>query len=180
MKQVILAKRYARALYSIGCEQKKEKSFGQTLNSFVALMAKRPEVKDSITNRLYPQDVRERVIDKLVKAAGFDVPVGNFFRLLVKKRRADILPEIAESYQEMLEDAQGISHGTVVTATKTTKAITDKIQKILEKITGRKVELETSVDESIIGGMIARVGDLELDGSIRTQLAGLKDSIKGR
>jgi F-type H+-transporting ATPase subunit delta len=47
-------------------------------------------------------------------------------------------------------------------------------------LTGKKVKLTTSVDPSIIGGIIAKVGDLVLDGSIKTQLAGLKDSIKGR
>jgi len=55
-----------------------------------------------------------------------------------------------------------------------------KVRATLEKLTGKKVELTTSVDPSIIGGIIAKVGDLELDGSIRTQLASLKDSIKGR
>ena len=54
------------------------------------------------------------------------------------------------------------------------------MQATLEKLTGKKVELSASVDPTIIGGVIAKVGDLELDGSIRTQLAGLKDSIKGR
>ena len=55
-----------------------------------------------------------------------------------------------------------------------------KIQATLEKITGNQVILETEVDSSIIGGVIAKVGDLVLDGSIKTQLNGLKESIKGR
>ena len=59
-------------------------------------------------------------------------------------------------------------------------ALRANVQKVLEKLTGKKVKLTTSVDPTIIGGIIAKVGDLVLDGSIRTQLAGLKDSIKGR
>jgi len=64
--------------------------------------------------------------------------------------------------------------------TSTTPELQASIRAALEKLTGKKVELSTSVDPSLIGGIIAKVGDLVLDGSIRTQLAGLKDSIKGR
>ncbi len=180
MKQVILAKRYARAIFSIGQEQKKYQEYGEVLHKFAKLYAEQPEVRDAVTNPLYPLEARARVMEKIVATAKVDKYMGNFLKLLVMKKRADILPEIAESYQLMVDDVQNICHGTVVTATKLTKELTGKIQKTLEKLTGKKVVLTASVDSSIIGGMIATVGDLELDGSIRTQLAGLKDSIKGR
>ncbi len=180
MKQIILAKRYARAIFSVGQEQKKYKEYGEVLQKFAELYAKQPEVKDALVNPLYPLEARERVIEKIVASMDVDKFMGNFLKLLVEKKRADILPEIAESYQLMVDDVGNISHGTVITATKLTKALTERIQKTLEKLTGKKVVLTARVDPSIIGGMIATVGDLELDGSIRTQLAGLKDSIKGR
>lgn len=180
MKQIILAKRYARAIFSVGQEQKKFQEYGETLQMLSRLYDEQPELRDALVNPLYPLEIRQKVIAQLVASLKVDKLMGNFLKLLVEKKRADILPEIAESYQLMVDDAQNISHGTVVTATKLTKVLTDKIQKTLEKLTGRKVELTASVDPSIIGGMIATVGDLELDGSIRTQLAGLKDSIKGR
>jgi len=80
----------------------------------------------------------------------------------------------------MVDEAKNISHGKVTSAIALDSAMQKKIQKVLEKLTGKKVELTTSVDPSIIGGIVAQVGDLVLDGSIKTQLAGLKDSIKGR
>ncbi len=180
MKQIILAKRYARAIFSIGQEQKKYKEYGEILQAFARLYDKQPEVKDALVNPLYPLEARQGVMEKMVAAMSVDQYMGNFLKLLVEKKRADILPEIAESYQLMVDEEQNICHGTVVTATKLTKVLKEKIQKTLEKLTGKKVVLTARVDSSIIGGMIARVGDLELDGSIRTQLAGLKDSIKGR
>jgi F-type H+-transporting ATPase subunit delta len=80
----------------------------------------------------------------------------------------------------MVDEAKNISHGNVISAIELTDKLKQNVQKILEKLTGKKVELTTSVDPTIIGGIIAQVGDLVLDGSIKTQLAGLKDSIKGR
>jgi F-type H+-transporting ATPase subunit delta len=106
--------------------------------------------------------------------------MGNFLNLLVRKKRAEILPEIAAAYQTMVDEAKNISHGNVISAIELSDTLKANVQTILEKLTGKKVELTTSVDSSIIGGIIAKVGDLVLDGSIKTQLAGLKDSIKGR
>ncbi len=80
----------------------------------------------------------------------------------------------------MVDEAKNISHGNVISAVELSDELKNNIQSVLEKLTGKKVELTTSVDASIIGGMVAKVGDLVLDGSIKTQLAGLKDSIKGR
>ena len=180
MKQVILAKRYAKAIFSVAEEENKLEEYGSVINSFAALLEKKPEVKDALTNPLYPIEAREKVMEGLVKAAKLEKPLANFMDLLVEKKRAGILSEIAETYQLMLDEKHNISHGEVITATKLTKALSDKIQTTLEKLTGKQIVLQANVDPSIIGGMIARVGDLELDGSIRTQLAGLKDSIKGR
>jgi len=80
----------------------------------------------------------------------------------------------------MVDEVKNISHGNVISAVELNDELKNNIQSVLEKLTGKKVELTTSVDPSIIGGMVAKVGDLVLDGSIKTQLAGLKDSIKGR
>ena len=115
-----------------------------------------------------------------IKAIGADAVTGNFLTLLVQKKRAAIIPEIAESFQVMVDEDKNISHGMVVSAIELTAELREKIQDTLEKLTGKKVELTASVDPSIIGGIVAKVGDVVLDGSIRTQLASLKDSIKGR
>jgi F-type H+-transporting ATPase subunit delta len=91
-----------------------------------------------------------------------------------------VLPEVAHQMQDMLDLEQNICHGQVTSALALDTRLLEKIQAKLEEITGNKVVLETRVDPSIIGGIIAKVGDLVLDGSIRTQLHGLKESIKGR
>jgi F-type H+-transporting ATPase subunit delta len=180
VKQTILAKRYAKALFAIGKEDGKYETYNEALQAFADLFTATPEVKDALTNPLYPLDVREKAMAAMVKSMDMDKIMGNFLNLLVEKKRADILPEIAEGFQIMVDEDKNISHGSVISAVKLDKKLQNKVQATLEKLTGKKVELTASVDPSIIGGIIAKVGDLVLDGSIKTQLAGLKGSIKGR
>jgi len=180
VKQTILARRYAKALFTVGKEQDTFEAYNDALQAVAGLYESAPEVADALTNPLYPMDVREKVMTGIVSSMDVDKVMGNFLNLLVQKKRAEILPEIAEEYKVMVDDEKNISHGSVVSAVELSDELQAKVQATLEKLTGKKVELTTSVDPSIIGGVIAKVGDLVLDGSIKAQLAGLKDSIKGR
>ncbi len=180
MKQTILARRYAKAIFTVGQEQGKFEEYNEALAGVAGLYVSNPEVVDALTNPLYPLDIREKVMAGMIGSMEVDTVMGNFLNLLVQKKRAGILPEIAEEYKVMVDEEKNISHGSVISAIELSDELKQNVQTTLEKLTGKKVELTTSVDPSIIGGIIAKVGDLVLDGSIKTQLAGLKDSIKGR
>ncbi len=180
MKQTILARRYAKALFAVGKENDAYEAYNQTLQGVAGLYTSTPEVADALTNPLYPIDVRQKVMVSLIDSMGVDKVPANFLNLLVEKKRADILPEIAEEFRMMVDEEKNISHGSVTSAVELSDELQAKIKAALEKLTGKQVELSTSVDPSLIGGIVAKVGDLVLDGSIKTQLAGLKDSIRGR
>jgi F-type H+-transporting ATPase subunit delta len=180
VKQTILAKKYAKAIFTIGQEQETYEEYNEVLQGLSELFVKDPDLADALTNPLYPLDVKEKMMTGIVDSMEVDTVMGNFLNLLVQKKRAEILPEIAESFKIMVDEAKNISHGNVISAIELSDELKSNVQTVLEKLTGKKVELTTSVDPSILGGIIAKVGDLVLDGSIKTQLAGLKDSIKGR
>lgn len=180
MKQTILARRYAKALFAVGKENDAYEAYNDTIQEVAGLYTSTPEVADALTNPLYPTDVRQKVMASLVESMKVDKVPANFLNLLVEKKRAVILPEIAEEFRMMVDEEKNISHGTVTSAVELSDELQAKVQAALETLTGKKVELSTSVDPSLIGGIVAKVGDLVLDGSIKTQLAGLKDSIKGR
>ncbi len=179
MRQTILAQRYAKALFSLGKETNKNENYRDALGA-IAELYKEESIENALINPLYPLDVRQKVMAKIAKSAKADTILTKFLNLLVEKKRADILPDIAHEMRVMVDKEQNISHGSVVSAIELDDTLKEKIQRALEKITGNKVTLEASVDPSIIGGVIAKVGDLVLDGSIKTQLNGLKESIKGR
>ncbi len=181
MKQIILAKRYAKAIFSLGKEKGKVDTYAETLVAIAGLFEDPAlEVADALTNPLYPLDARQNVMAAIAKSTGSDKIMTSFLNLLIEKKRVDALPEIAAQVQVMVDREENISHGSVTSAIKLDKALLAKVQATLENITGNKVILETQVDPLIIGGIVAKVGDLVLDGSIRTQLDGLKESIKGR
>lgn len=180
MRHTILARRYAKALFSLGKEQGKTSDYSEILAAIASLYDGENGVGDALNNPLYPLDVRQKVMAKIAQSVQADAIMTSFLNLLIEKKRADILPDIAIELQVMVDKDQNISHGSIISAIELDQTLLGKIQATLEKLTGNKVILETQVDPSIIGGIIAKVGDLVLDGSIKTQLNGLKESIKGR
>ncbi len=179
MKNALLAKRYAKALFVVGQEESALDEYATTLAEFAAFLAETPELDDALTNPMYPVETREAVMAEVVKAIDVSTIMGNFLNIVVQKRRADSLADIAEMFQILVDEENNTAQGNVVSATELSADMQAKVQETLEKITGKQVTLTTQVDESIIGGMIAKVGDLVLDGSIKTQLEELKESIKG-
>jgi F-type H+-transporting ATPase subunit delta len=179
VKNTVLAKRYAKALFAVGKEGNAFAEFTKTLNAMAELFAGMPEVADALTNPLYPVEAREKVMEHLLNSMQVTQVLGNFFKLLVQKKRADILPDVAAVFQAMVDAENNMCQGTVVSAMELTPELSAKVKATLEKITGKQVVLTAKVDPSIIGGIVAKVGDLVLDGSIKSQLAGLKESIKG-
>ncbi|OGR00741.1 MAG: ATP synthase F1 subunit delta [Deltaproteobacteria bacterium RIFOXYD12_FULL_55_16] len=179
MKNTVIAKRYAKALFAVGKEGNAFAEFSKTLEAMAELFVGMPEVADALTNPLYPVEAREKVMEHLLVSMQVSQVMGNFFKLLVQKKRANILPDIAAVFQAMVDADNNMCQGTVISAMELTPELRAKVRATLEKITGHQVVLTAQVDPSIIGGIVAKVGDLVLDGSIRSQLAGLKESIKG-
>lgn len=181
MRNTILARRYAKALFSLGKQEGKTEEYSEKLGAIAGLFQdEQVGVQDALVNPLYPLDVRQQVMAKIAETVQADTILSGFLTLVVDKNRAAILPDIADELRIMTDKDRNISHGTVISAVALNKTLLAKVQATLEKLTGTQVILTTEVDPSIIGGIIAKVGDLVLDGSIKTQLNGLKESIKGR
>jgi len=179
VNNMVLAKRYAKALFAVAKEEGNFTPYSKAIQAVAELYRTVPELRDALTNVIYPLDLREKVMVAILPSMGLTPVMGNFLKLLVQKRRAGILPEIAEAFQSMVDAENNLCQGTVVAAMDLAPELSDKVRETLEKITGKRIVLTTVVDPSIIGGIVAKVGDLVLDGSIRSQLAALKESIKG-
>lgn len=180
MKETILARRYARALFMVGKENGAFSQYNEILRALKDVYQTVPDIALSLSNPMYPLDVREKMMDGITTSLKVDKPLGNFLRLLVQKKRAAIVPDIADEFSALVDAENNVCQGHVVSAIALNDKTLKKVRETLAKLTGKDVQVTTSIDTSIIGGIIAKVGDLVLDGSIRTQLAGLKDSIKGR
>jgi len=179
VRSTLIAKRYAKALFAVGQEENAFDEYVKIMDEMAKLYNDLPEVRDALTNFLYPLDVRTKVMEQLVKALGASEIMTRFMNLLVQKKRADVIPDIAVTFAAMVDAERNICRGTVVSAMPLSDDLKAKVQATLETIIHKKVVLTSQVDPGIIGGIVAKVGDLVLDGSIKTQLSGLKESIKG-
>jgi len=180
VKEIILARRYAKALFMVGKENGAFSQYNEILRTLKDVYQAVPDIALALANPMYPLDVREKMMGGITASLAVDKPLGKFLSLLVQKKRANIVPEIAEEFSALVDAENNVCRGHVTSAIALNDKMLKKVRKTLAKLTGKDVNLTTSIDTSIIGGIIAKVGDLVLDGSIRTQLAGLKDSIKGR
>jgi len=172
-----LARRYAKALLSIGKEDGKYNEYGVELSSFAHLLQREPELHDAIVNPMYSRDDRRRVLEKILEMVQMDPMVSNFLKLLFDKNRIDGIMAIANVYQELVDQLENISRAKITAAAPLDEAMVDRIRQALEKITHSTVVLEVAEDPAIIGGIVAHVGDLVLDGSVRTQLQSLKETL---
>ncbi|MDE7241338.1 ATP synthase F1 subunit delta, partial [Desulfovibrio sp.] len=114
------------------------------------------------------------LLDKL----GADKTMRNFCFLLADKERLASLRQIAEWYGILLDEANGVLRGKVITAIKLSKAKQEKLKAELAKKSGGDIELAFSVDPEILGGMVLAVGDKVLDSSLRAQLGILRETFK--
>jgi len=128
VRQTILAKRYAKALFAVGQEEGKSEAFSETLNVLGDFLENYPEAMDALTNPLYPMELREKVMAHLISELQADQLAGNFLNLVVQKKRADILPEIATEFQILVDDDQNISRGNVISATEISGELQTKVQ----------------------------------------------------
>lgn len=172
-----LARRYAKALLEIGKEKNQVAQYQKELSAFAEAVARVSELKDCLTSPLYSAEEIKPIIGALTKKLSLSDTVKNFLFLLVDKRRAHYLPDIVESFNDLANDFFGYARASVITAAPLVAMEYDNLKKTLEAVTKKKILLDAKVDPQIIGGVIAEVGDKVFDGSIRTQLQKIGETL---
>jgi len=167
-----LARPYARAAFSLARDASDYAAWSDALG-FAARIAADPQVaallgNPKLTNAdavtlLSPDDAGEHF--------------GNFLALLADNRRLALLPEIAGLYEELRAEAERVVKARVTSATELPAGELDTIKAALKKRFGREVEIETAVDESLIGGALIDAGDMVIDGSLRGKLSRLQSAL---
>ena len=115
------------------------------------------------------------MLEKLLPRLAPSREVRNFALLLLERGRISALPAIARAYQELVDEQPGAGAGDGDLGPAARPATAAAVQRALEQRTGKKVVITSNVDPTLIGGVVARVGDLVFDGSLRTQLEALRD-----
>ncbi|HOV85168.1 MAG TPA: ATP synthase F1 subunit delta [Syntrophobacteraceae bacterium] len=178
MKNLVIAKRYAKALMSLAQADQAVESYGLELDQLLHLIGEQPTLGDVLQNPLYPMAARKSLFQSVAKAAGISPVMTSFVNLLIEKKRVQHLPEIAQYYRKLMDEHANIARAKLAAATVLAEDTIGQIAQTLEKLTGKKVIVEFEHDPALIGGVTAQIGDMVLDGSVRRQLLNFKETLK--
>lgn len=174
-----VAKRYARALFELAEADNRIEAVGSDLAAVETVFTD-AAVRDGLTSPVKKHEEKAEVLKAIIEAAGIDAMVGNFLHVLLDARKLAVVPQICATYAKMADEATGKLRGEAITPMALEPSSLETIAAALSKALGKEVILEARQDPSLMGGMVARVGNLVFDASVKTQLQRMKDTlIKG-
>lgn len=177
MRSPAAARRYARALFSIACDEGQVDTIRSELTALSAAFAENDELRNAIFRPLHPGAERRAVLKQVCARIGSSPVVQNFCSFLVDQRRVVDFEAIRLAYEDLADREAGRTRARVTSASALTAAQRERLRRALAARTGKQVELEESVDASLLGGAVAQVGGLVFDGSLRTQLERLRTTL---
>ena len=178
MKNLAIARRYAKALLLIGKEDGQTDRYRQELEGVANLMTQHKQLADTIANPLYNAEERKRVFQGIIAKMDLSKAMSSFLMLLFEKGRVSFIVSINDFFQKLADELKGVARASLVSATQLSAETIEKIRTALSKKTGKEIVLEVEQDPGLIGGIVTRIGDLVLDGSIKTQLLNMRESLK--
>lgn len=178
MKNLAVARRYAKALLLISKEDGQTDAYRKELSGFADLMEQENALNQAITNPLYDTKKRRNVLQAILDRLGISKTMKSFFLLLFDKGRIGFIGSINEFYQKLADELRGIARASLISATALSEDTVEKIQAALSKKTKKKIILEVAQNPELIGGIVTKIGDLVWDGSIKTQLSNMRETLK--
>ena len=178
MPKALSPRRYAQAVFQIALERDELEKWVEDLR----VLANTLEYQEFSTLLDAPQVPAAHKIDAIRETFGKSVgPLAlNLMSILASRNLAHLAPGMLEEYERLLDAHRGIERGEVLSAVPLDSAQRAKIASLLEEIGGNEVRLTSAVEPRVLGGMIARVGDRVIDGSVRTKLTEMRRRIVDR
>lgn len=171
------ARRYAKALHMITREAASAPAVGAELDAFLAVVGSDPEIRDVLTRPWIKPADRRGIAAVLAKKAGCGKLVQDFVGLVAERGRIDHLGEIAEAYRALVDEDLGQARARVRSAVTLTEEEKRQLAARLERALGKRILVEEHVDSTLLGGFVAQVGSLILDGSLDGQLARMRERL---
>ena len=173
-----VAERYASSLFDLALEAGSVEAVGADLDRFQALIDESADLKRLIVSPVFTSDDQFKAISAIVEKAGITGLVANFLKVVAKNRRLFAVPGVVRSYRETAARHRGEIAAQVTTAHALNDAQLDELKAALKSVTGKDVAVNVTVDPSILGGLIVKVGSRQIDTSLRTKLSSLKLALK--
>jgi len=173
----VIAKRYATALLELGVEAGQLDALVDELARAAAAYEASSELRASFDDPLVPPQAKKAILGELSERLGLGVVTKNALGLLLDRRRIRALPPIAARLREMADAKRGIVRAEVMTAMPLNEEYFERLQRELERITGRRVALDRKLDPQLVCGVVVRVGDTVYDGSLAARIRQMKEKM---
>jgi len=170
---------YATAIFDLA---EGEGELSRVESEFLALgqaVEKSADLRSSLTDPNLPLDKKRAIIDDLIGGRASSLTLG-LVQFIVGLGRSSEIPEIARSFVEKAVESRSMALAEVRSAVPLDDATIERLAVALGKATGKKVEVKVVVDESVIGGIVARVGDVVIDGTVSNAIAELRQAVLSR
>jgi F-type H+-transporting ATPase subunit delta len=172
------ATRYARALFDVARTEGADfQRAERELTQFAQLVSGNEMLHRALTNPAVPAPRKRAVVEQLMARAGLLVPVAKLLTLLAERDRMGMLPDLVDAYRQRLLDHLQVVRAELITATPLPADRLSAVQSGLARATGRQVQLDTRVDEALLGGAIAKLDSTVYDGSVTRQLERMKEAL---
>ncbi len=177
MSNSAISIRYARALLKLAEENKQIDQFGSELATMAGLLEREDFLRQLLDSPTFSQQKKTAILHDIAEALDLSEQMRSFFGLLLNKRRMSFIKQIDVNYRQFADELSGIVRANVKSASKLTKERVEKIRKGLEQQTGKQVMLDVEKDAALIGGLQAEMGGKLFDGTVRTQLKRMADTL---
>ena len=178
-----VATRYANALADVvtaASAAVKPAEAVAELHSFAAALAASAELRNALGTPAVPVGRKRAVIAKIAGILKLSAIVRNFLYILVDHRRIAALPDILQSFEQIVDERLGFARADVSSARELSEAQRRAVSAELERLTGKRLRSRYTLDESLLGGLVARIGSTVYDGSLRGQLRALEHRLSGQ
>ncbi|MCL4138974.1 UNVERIFIED_CONTAM: hypothetical protein GTU68_004412 [Idotea baltica] len=164
--------RYAKAILSLASDQKAADAVNGDMKLIASTIAESKELSDALQSPVIPSSVKKSILLEVFKKSNEQTL--NLIDTLMNNNRIGILSDVALKYNQLFDQSKGVQLATVTTAVALTADLEKKVLAKAKELTGKNVEVENIIDESILGGFILRIGDLQYNASVTNQLNKLK------
>ncbi len=169
--------RYARSLVDVVLERGAEAGVKASLELYRSIFSAVPDLLDTFDNPAIPREVKEKLLSELFARYPIDQITENFLRILLTNNRIRHFHEIVEYYTRILNERKGILAAKVTSASGLSQEEARTLERRLAETLGRTISMTVDTDPSLLGGLVVQIGSTVYDGSIRTQLAEMKQRL---
>ena len=179
MSSQTVARRYASALADVIIERNEQAEVRQELASWERMILSNPALLEAFTNPTVPYEQKSKVLNELIARTKVRQTTANFLRILLKNQRLAELPQVNAKLDQVLDERSGVISAQVTSARPVSDSIKRALEQKLADLTGKRIRLSFGTDESLLGGIVTRIGSTIYDGSVRNQLKRLGEELAG-